>query len=155
MTPTLTQVLSQGGAASQFNLTFLAAGLAVFFVAAISIVKGREFLSREAPCLAEIEAKEKLEKLSFLVDGLKAEKAKLAEQNTGLQNQLGGLNDALKNEKQTSEIMEKSNFVLLKECNKLKSEKEGLVLDAHKPLIKISKRALARKPKRVLKKKKK
>ncbi len=156
MTPSLSQVLTQGGAAAHqpVNPLFLLAGLTVFFLAAFSAVKGVELFRRrrllppvleEAAPLARLRDDEEREKLSFLVDEIKCEKTKLAVENTELQGKIQELNDALSNVKQTRDAMEKSNLVLLKESARLKSEKEDLVLQAATPLIAVSRPAPAKK----------
>lgn len=146
MTPSLSQVLLQGGAAAHpsLNPLFLLAGITVFFLAAFSAVKGLEVFRRrlimprvldEAPSLAEIRNKEKLEKLTFMVDEIKSEKENLAVQNSGLQGKIQELNHALMSVKQTRDTLEKSNAVFLKESARLKAEKEELILRTSEPLI--------------------
>lgn len=97
MSLSLSQVLAQGGHPSSFNLMPMVAALAVVCVAVLSAAKGYEIYRRrrwvptmveEMPDLSEIEYKEKLEKLSFMVDELKREKKLLMDQNLDLQNQL-------------------------------------------------------------------
>lgn len=162
MTPSLSQVLSQGGAAAQqpVNPLFLLAGITVFFLAAFTAVKGLELYRRRrllprvletAVPIAQIREDEEREKLSFIVDEMKCEKNKLTVENSALQGKIQELNDALSNVKLTRDAMEKSNLVLLKESSRLKSEKEELVLKAATPLVKVKKTA---KPVKALKSKK-
>ena len=155
MSPSLAQVLTQGGAsASSVNPLYLLAGLAVFFLGAYSSVKAFEIYRRGrlmpavmdevGPSLSEIQSKEKLEKLSFLADELKLEKERAAGQNSALEDKvieldgvIRGLTSALDNAKLTRDTLEKSNLALLKERDRLKAEKEAALLRAQKPLIKI------------------
>jgi hypothetical protein len=140
--------LSQGSATAHplLNPLLLLAGLSVFFLAAFSAVKGLELYRRrrlipgllnEPVPLAEIKDNEELEKLSFLVDEIKNEKESLALQNQGLQVKVQELAGVLSNVKQTRDILEKSNLVLVKESAKLKSEKEDWLLKASEPLIAV------------------
>jgi hypothetical protein len=138
LTPSLAQVLAQGGAAahSSINPLFLLAGISVFFLAAFSTAKGIELfrnrrpllpcLLDETPPLSEIKDNEEDEKLSFLSD-----------QNRHLQGKIQELTGVLTNVKQTRDMLEKSNLVLVKESTKLKSERENLVLNASEPLIAV------------------
>ena len=148
MTPSLSQVLTQGGTtAASFSIgpAYWLAGLAFFSLAAFSAVRGL-VLNRRAPLmpamlpdntpsLAEIAAREKLEKITFLTDQLKQEKEKLAGQNNELQGKVEELHGALSNVKQTRDTLEKSNLALLKESERLKAEKERLTLKASVPLV--------------------
>ncbi len=166
MTPSLSQVLSQGGAAAQqqaVNPLFLLAGITVFFLAAFTAAKSLELYRRrrllppvleETAPLARIQEDEEREKLSFLVDEMKGEKTKLAVENSELQGKILELNDALSNVKQTRDAMEKSNLILLKESARLKSEKEDLVLKAATPLVGFADPAPAEKKKKAVKIKK-
>jgi len=142
MSPTLSQVLAQGGQASTFGFFHLAAALAAVCIAAFSAVKGYEIYRRnrwlstvveDAPPLAERENKEEREKLNFLLDEMKREKERLAHQNVSLQGQLHGLEA----QKQIEEVMRKSNVMLAKECEKLKAEKDVLTLKSVQSLIEI------------------
>lgn len=117
MTPTLTQVLSSGGAPAAFNPFFLAFGLVAFLVAVVSVVKGRELYHRnrlvatmldEKPVLEDINHRERIEKLSFLVDQLKLEKQQLAAQNTDLASNLSETKTSLDNAKQNCALLEKA-----------------------------------------------
>ena len=147
MTPSLSQVLSQGGAAAQHqpvNPLFLLAGLTVVFLAAFSAVKSVELYRRRrllppvldaAAPIARIQEDEEREKISFIAREMKCEKEKLAVENSALQGKILELNDALSNVKQTRDAMEKSNLALLKESTRLKSEKEDLLLKAQTPLV--------------------
>jgi TolA-binding protein len=151
MTPSLSQVLTQGGTtvtALSISPGYLLAGLAFFSLVAFSAVRGL-VLSRRSrllptvlpddnTTLAEIEAREKLEKVAFLTDQLTQEKAKLAGQNSELQGKVEELNGALSNVKQTRDTLEKSNLALLKESERLKGEKERLTLKASVPLVALS-----------------
>jgi phage-related minor tail protein len=149
MTPSLSQVLLQGGPAANpsLNPLFLLAGLTVCFLAAFSAVKSLELFRRrrllpqvlnEAPSLAEIQNKEEAEKLTFMIDEMKNEKKTLAVQNAQLQGRVQELNDVLNNVKQTRDTLEKSNVAFLKESTRLKAEKEELLLQASEPLIKTT-----------------
>ena len=151
MTPSLSQVLAQGGttaAAVKISPVYWLAGLAFFSLAAFSAVRGLvlnrrapllpAMLPDDAPLLAEIAAREKLEKISFLTDQLKLEKEKLAGQNNELQGKVEELHGALNNVKQTRDTLEKSNLALLKESERLKAEKERLTLKASVPLVALS-----------------
>jgi hypothetical protein len=148
MTPSLSQVLTQGGTtATSFSIgpAYWLAGLAFFSLAAFSAVRGLVLKRRvplmpamlpdDTPSLAEIAAREKLEKAAFLTDQLKLEKEKLAGQNSELQGKVEELHGALSNVKQTRDTLEKSNLALLKESERLKAEKERLTLKASVPLV--------------------
>ncbi len=148
MTPSLSQVLTQGGAAAQqtVNPLFLLAGITVLCLAAFSAVKSVELYRRrrllppvleESAPIAQIQDDEEREKLSFIVDEMKCEKNKLACENSELQGKIQELSDALSNVRQTRDAMEKSNLVLLKESSRLKGEKEELLLQAQTPLVGI------------------
>lgn len=145
MTPSLSQVLTQGdAAAAAIHPVYLLAGLAFFFLAAFSAVKGIAVYRRSrlvpmalsnVPSLSEIEEREKIEKFAFMTDELKSEKEKLAAQNSELQGKIQELNDSLHNIKKTRDVLERSNVALLKESDKLKAEKEGLLLRASQQLL--------------------
>jgi len=161
MTPSLSQVLTQGGttaASVSIGPAYWLAGLAFFSLAAFSAVRGLVLNRRtplvptmmpdDTPALAEIAAREKLEKIAFLSDQLKLEKEKLAGQNSELQGKVEELHGALNNVKQTRDTLEKSNLALLKESERLKSEKERLTLNASVPLVALDQvPAAASKPK--------
>jgi len=169
MAPTLSQVVAAGASTSAFNYFYLFALAAAAGAAVFSAVKGLELYRRgrlmsavveSAPSLAEMENQKKIEKLNFLLDEIKNEKERLANQNLQLQDKLSG--SAI--QKQMEEVLRKSNQALAKECERLKTEREELVLKANKPLLKTSpsvkpkaktivKKEVARKPKRVSKKK--
>lgn len=144
MTPSLSQVLTQGDAAAIHPVYWLA-GLAFFFLAAFSAVKGIAVYRRSrlmpmtlndnVPSLSEIEEREKIEKFAFMADELKIEKEKLAAQNSELQGKIQELNDTLHNIKQTRDVLEKSNLVLMKRGERLKAEKEELLLRTSEPLL--------------------
>jgi hypothetical protein len=137
LTPSLSQVLSQGGAAAHpsLNPLYWLAGISVFLLGAFSAVKGFELYRRwrlipslvnEAASLADIQNNEEAEKLSFL-----------AGQNRELQGKIMELADVLSNVKQTRDTLERSNLALAKESARLKGEKEELVLRACEPLIAV------------------
>jgi len=140
MSPTLSQVLAQGGQASAFGFFHLVAALAAVCIAAFSAVKGYEVYRRnrwlptvveDVPPLLERENKAEREKLNFLLDELKCEKERLASHNVSLQSQVHGLEA----QKQIEEVLRKSNNLLAKECEKLKAEKEVLTLKSVQSLI--------------------
>ncbi|MBN3032661.1 MAG: hypothetical protein JW873_01045 [Candidatus Saganbacteria bacterium] len=155
MTPSLSEVLARGGAvavsspaAASVNPAYLLAGLAFIFLAAFSIVKGvavfrrgrlmPEILLETAPPLAELKAREKSEKTAFLAEALKEEKKRLVSHNAELQGKIEELNGALSNVRQTRNTLERSNLALLKESERLKAEKEKLVLKASVPLLAVA-----------------
>ena len=176
MTPTLTQVLSSGGAPAAFNPFFLAFGLVAFLVAVVSVVKGRELYHRnrlvatmldEKPVLEDINHRERIEKLSFLVDQLKLEKQQLAAQNTDLASNLSETKTSLDNAKQNCALLEKSSLTLAHELDKIKAQQaqppiavqSAIEIKTAKPFKKakveakvISKKEGARKPHRVSRK---
>ncbi len=150
MGPTLSQVLAEGAKASSFNPLYLLTGVTAIFFAALSVFyhRGRLFTS----VMDEKPEVEKLEKLSFMIDELKIEKQKLSAQNFELQNQLLTAGGSLGEMSQARGILEKSNLALQRECEKLKAQKEQLVLQASPPLVRIvskKKKEAARRPKRV------
>ncbi len=145
MTPSLSQVLSQGGSASSVNPMYLLAGLAVFFLGAYTSVKVLGVLrrSRLMPALTDLQNQEKMEKLTFLIDELKSEKESAESQNTELQGRIKELDSAVTeacsafdNARLARNTQEKSNLALLKEIDRLKSEKEESLLRASAPLLK-------------------
>ena len=165
MAPSLSQVVASGGTAASLNLYYLLALMMAAGAAVFSVVKGLEVYRRgrllsvvvdDTPSLMEIENRKKMEKLSFMVDELKREKELLSCQNVQLQGQASTTSV----QKQMEEILRKSNEALAKQCQRLKSEKEELVLRSAKPLIKtkttkkakVNKKEVARKPRRVSKK---
>jgi len=166
MQPTIAQVLTSGGTTNTVNPLVIAAGFAAFMVMAFSAVKSVEIFRRreiapalldEPPPLALSHDKEKIDKLSFLAAELKMEREKLIGQTAELQEKNHNLQVSIDNHRQNREALEKSNFALVKENERLKSEKEELVLKASKPLVKIKsiKKEVKRKPaKRVSAKKK-
>ena len=165
MNPSLTEVLKSGQAAVPHNYMLFVAAIAAFLVAALA-ARGYTLFRRSrwispvmdaAPSLADIELRknrEKIEKLSFLVDELKCEKEQLLVQNDELQNRLNSMEDL----KQSYEIMYKGNLALARECEKLKAEKEELTLRANqllvreKSTVKRIKKGVTRKPIRVSRK---
>jgi len=162
MSPTLSQVLSSGGHPSSFNLVYFATALAGVCAAVFSAAKGYELFRRrwtspvveEVPDLSKVRNNEKLKEFSFLANELKHENKQLADRNLDLQKQLGSLDT----QKQVENILRKSNVVLARECEKLKSEKEELMLKMTEPLLKVKRQPKAikkgaRKPKRVSRKK--
>ena len=173
MNPSLTQVLAgtaNTAPAHHFNPFFLAVGLVACLAAAMSLAwhrrsRGLAAVIDPAPALVDRSREEKFEKLSFIVDQLKIDNQHLSLQNNELSGQVQGVNGCLNDLKQTRDILEKSNLVLSKECEKLRAQKEELVLKASVPLVKAKGRAkpvalkknnkgVARKPGRVLRKKK-
>lgn len=152
MAPTLSQVLSSGGTASAFNPVYFAAGLAVFLVAVLSVWYRRSqplvSVIDEKPVLIDIHNREKIEKLSFMVNELEIEKQQMAAQNTDLQDQL----------MQTRVVLEKSNTALVRKSEELKAEREELALKASNPLVRTdsaARKKTIRKPVRVYRKKRK
>lgn len=155
MPQSLGQVLASGGSASGLNLVFMqiAAMAAIFFMGALSIVKGYTvYRSRrwgggvmeDSPSLEEIEQREKTEKLSFLVDELKRENERLADQNLDLHNQMC----VLDTQKQAEGLLAKSNQELEKELEELRIEKEEIAKKEISPVknsVKTKKQGTAKK----------
>ena len=162
MSPTLSQVLASGGRPLSFNVMYFATALIAFCAAVFSVTKGYELFRRrgtpivveKAPNLSEVGNNEKLEKFSFLVNELKHENNQLADRNLDMQNQLRGW----ETQKQVENVLRRSNVILAKECEKLKTEKEAWMLKMAEPLLKAKRQSKvikkgARKPKRVSRKK--
>ncbi|MFA4844910.1 MAG: hypothetical protein WC632_08215 [Candidatus Margulisiibacteriota bacterium] len=155
MNPSLTQVLAgttNAAPAVHLNPFFLAVGLVACLAAAMSLAwrrrsRGLSSVIGPAPVLADRGQEEKLEKLAFIVDQLKIDNQQLSLQNTELSGQVQGVNGCLNDLKQTRDVLEKSNLVLSKECEKLRAQKEELVLKASVPLVKAKGRAKPAAPK--------
>lgn len=163
MAPTISDVLASGGATSTFNYAYIAAFVVAAGAAVLSLAKGLDVYRKgriisavveDEPSLMEIEQKKKIEKLEFLVNTLKSEKDGVLSQNEHFQKQIAHM----ETNKQKEEVLHRSNMMLVRECEKLRAEKEDLVLQAAKPLIEVAespkktKKGVARKPKRVSKK---
>jgi septal ring factor EnvC (AmiA/AmiB activator) len=140
---------------------YFAVGIVAAFVAVlvISFRRNRLLPLNGRPPLLD-HNKERIEKLSFMVDELKTEKHQLSAYNADLQDQVRSLNSNLDELKQTRSVLEKSNVSLSKSSEKLKAEKEALVLMTSAPLVRpkkavpvpAKKKKDARKPKRVSRK---
>ncbi|MGB9613486.1 MAG: hypothetical protein ACPL4K_04835 [Candidatus Margulisiibacteriota bacterium] len=162
MPPSLSQVLASGGSNPSFSFTHLALGVAVICAGIFTLAKGIDLYRRRllSPVLSEkeldtfkLQYQERIEKLSFMIEELTREKNELLQKNEELGKQLRQIDE----QKQIVEILRKSNLSLMKECEKLKAEKEKLLLDCSLPLIKVKKKRTAkkeivRKPKRVSRK---
>jgi len=164
MAPTISQVLASGGATATLNYAYLAAFVVAAGAAVLTLVKGMDVYRKgriisavveDKPSLMEIENQKKIEKLEFLLDTIKSEKDGLLSQNENFHKKI----QQLQISQQKEEVLQKSNLILARECDKLKAEKEALVLETAKPLIRIPssvkkmKKGVTRKPKRVSKKK--
>jgi hypothetical protein len=97
MGPTLADVLASGATASTFNPLYLLLGLAACLVAAVTLVKGREIFRRSPdipdvlavkPCLEDLRYRERIDKLTFMVNELKHEREQIAASNAALQAEL-------------------------------------------------------------------
>lgn len=156
MNPSLTQVLAgtaNATPATSFNPFFLAVGLVACLAAVMSLAwrsRSRSLSSvidpgpvPDGPGLGggRRDQEEKVEKLVFMVDQLKIDNQQLSLQNNELVAQVQGVSGCLNDLKQTRDILEKSNLVLSKECEKLRAQKEDLVLKSSVPLVKAKGRA--------------
>ncbi len=140
MTPTLSQVLAGGAKTASFNYLYLVALAAAAGAALFSVVKGLAVYRRgrlicsvveDKPSLIDIEKQKKIEKLAFLVEELKSEKERLSRANQSLSERAISF-DVFK---QKEEVLRKSNLLLARECEKLKNQKEQLILKSAPPLI--------------------
>jgi len=140
MTPTLSEVLAGSAKTASFNYIYLVALAAAAGAALFSVVKGLAVYRRgrlisavvdDKPSLIDIEKQKKIEKLSFLVEELKSEKERLSRANQHLSEKAVSFDIS----KQKEEVLRKSNLVLARELDKLKNEKEQLVLANAVPLI--------------------
>jgi predicted RNase H-like nuclease (RuvC/YqgF family) len=160
MPPTLTEVLASGSYASNlpqeiFRLTVI---LAAVGAGVITLAKGLRSDRRQNSLRLswEKQNEERIEKLNFMVDELKRERDALAQQKAALEKQLENFAE----QKQLVESLRKSNLTLMRECERLKWEKEELALKSSPSLLRSKKQfstaAATRreKPKRTLKNKK-
>lgn len=139
--PTLVEVLSQDHVKKSgfsWDLSLIFASLAAFSLAALSLAKGYEMVSRKKPVEAVCPSGVEVGVLEKDIEGKNQEIEKLAKCNGDLQECKGELETRLKivnceveELKRIEQMLRKSNISLGKECERLKSDNEELMLRAN------------------------
>jgi hypothetical protein len=133
--PTLEEVLSQRQIGNSYDISLFIATLLAFSLMALSLAKGYEILKRNKPIADTVlpEEKNKLleeesEELNWEVEELTKANDFFIRENAELKDRLNKLTSRLEETDQTEQMLKKSNVSLSKECERLKSENEILIL---------------------------
>jgi len=143
--PTLGDVLSQNTGKGVENLSMFIASLLAVSLATFSAAKSYELYKRNksivSPILPEEPVADSLmdsavEELQGSNEELKTIKEWLEHENAALKERLGNLSSEVEEINKAEQMLRKSNISLSKECERLKSENELLLLKINSLMIK-------------------
>jgi hypothetical protein len=144
--PTLEQVLSKGTAKGTQNFSFAVVGLLALSLATLSAARGYDMLRKKKSLgamlqpevetsvpsgLIEPELGAKISELTRMLDGAHGENAKLRDQLNLLSAEAEELGRA-------ENVLKRSNVALSRECDRLKSENEMMMLRASAVEVKLA-----------------
>jgi hypothetical protein len=149
--PSLEQVLSKNTGSKGSDFSLFIASLLAFSFATLSAAKGYELFKRNRafckgimPEMALdidehktmiVDLKRNLEELLSYNEELRSTKDWLEQENTGLKDRLSNLTCEIEEVKSAEQMLRKSNISLSKECERLKSDNEILMLRINSLLV--------------------
>ena len=158
-TPTISDVLRTNNLQSTKDLSSLIAALLAFSFAALSLAKGYEIFRRDHSFAAtlmpqedDLELEKEAEDLKKKINELSCEKDWMLQENTELKGRIKEVIGQVEEIKKVEDALRNSNISLSKECERLTSEGEEMMLELQKMKPK-SKAKVVAKAKTVVKKK--
>ena len=149
--PSLEQVLSKNTGPKSGDFSLFIASLLAFSFATLSAAKGYEFYRKsklisktimpEIPLDIDehknmvVDLKRNLEELLSYNEELRSAKNWLEQENTGLKDRLSNLSCEIEEIKSAEQMLRRSNIALSKECERLKSDNEVLMLRINAALV--------------------